>query len=284
MANERTGENPVQKSADKAAAPRSRHRSGHSGRQSQNPADRKFPQPQSNPADRKAVRSWTWRDFALQFSVVVAGIVVTFVGSGLISRWAQAREVKSVMQLVVSELEANRAQMHRAAQRLIKERHGMLMFMSYGFDVDKIPEDSLRFYNEPHPIGSSVGLTLRNDALEVLKTSGAISSVGDKELLLEVLGCYNRLQTFNGTLDDYNNQKLKGLDHLFASMTTRDMEQFSIGSRQMHDSWRVMLDDPMCRSFMGFSAYFFGDDSQLNQRVSDIDRSIELIRKKYNFE
>lgn len=53
--------------------------------------------------------NWTWRDYALQLSVVIIGIVVTFAGSGLIERWRVAREVRATMLLVHAELETNRA-------------------------------------------------------------------------------------------------------------------------------------------------------------------------------
>ena len=67
----------------------------------------------SRPADGTAVGkpafNWTWRDYALQLSVVIIGIVVTFAGSGLIERWRVAREVRATMLLVHAELETNRA-------------------------------------------------------------------------------------------------------------------------------------------------------------------------------
>ena len=45
--------------------------------------------PVAGTAVGKPAFNWTWRDYALQLSVVIIGIVVTFAGSGLISRWAR---------------------------------------------------------------------------------------------------------------------------------------------------------------------------------------------------
>lgn len=48
----------------------------------------------------KSFPARTWREYALQLSVVIIGIVVTFAGSGLIERWRVAREVRATMLLV----------------------------------------------------------------------------------------------------------------------------------------------------------------------------------------
>ncbi|MFR0895039.1 MAG: hypothetical protein ACLSGF_09485 [Alistipes onderdonkii] len=95
---------------------------------------------------RKPAFNWTWRDYALQLSVVIIGIVVTFAGSGLISRWASQRQVRTVMQLVVSELEQNREMLRDVYSNLDYDRRGMLMFMEYD-ELEDIPADSLAHYS-----------------------------------------------------------------------------------------------------------------------------------------
>lgn len=232
---------------------------------------------------KKRTSGWTWREYLLQLSVVIAGIMVTFIGSDLINRWSRARQVKATMQLVVEELRNNRGQMKRAADRLIKERHGMLMFNSYGFDLDIIPEDSLVHYDSPHIIAASIGFMLQSDALEVLKSSGVIASVEDKHLLMQLLGCYTRLEDFSASLAEYNQMKMNSLNHLFEHMNERDRDHFSIGGDAIRESWRIILANPMCMSFIGFSAFYFGDDDYLRAKVADVEQTIDVINGKYKF-
>lgn len=318
--NEPTGDKPVQNSSEKPVARRPRHRSGRSGRpqgdsaerkasaqlgnsterksvpspgtpserksapRQNNGPDRKYIPQQENRAERKSPSRWTLRDYLLQLSVVIVGIMVTFIGSDLISSWSHSREVKAAMQLVVSELKVNRTKVDRVCRSLIKDRHGMLMFMNYRFNTELIPDDSLLYYSNPHIIGSSVEVILQSDALEVLKSSGLITSIEDKEQLLCVLRSYNRLESFCESLDSYNAQKMKGLDHLFSAMTKSQREHFSIGGDDYRGSWKIILDDPLCMCFLGFSAYFFGDDESLLNEVSTLDETITSIKKKYTLE
>lgn len=271
MANERPAakpaEKPAEKSAEKSSAKprnRSRHRSGRSPRP-QTPA----PAPKNRPR-------WTWREYALQLSVVILGVVVTFVGSGVVERWRQARNVRTVMQLVVEELKANRSNLEHVCEKLRYDRQGMLMFQHYDMDVDRIPADSLLKYN--YIIGAVRDFSPRSDALEVLKASGAIVSVGDKQLLLEVLACYTSLEEFAKNVGFYNKQKIGAMNHLFANQT-----DFSMNGNPL-ESWKSMMNDPLCAAFIGTSAYFFGGDDYFTKNIDDVEHAVAALTEKYGFE
>lgn len=263
MANERPAEKPADKPSAKTRN-RSRHRSGHSTR------------PQAAAAASKNRPRWTWREYVLQLSVVILGVVVTFVGSGLVERWRQTRGVRTVMQLVVEELKANRSNLEHVCEKLRYDRQGMLMFQQYDMDVDRIPADSLLKYN--YIIGAVRDFSPRSDALEVLKASGAIVSVGDKQLLLEVLACYTSLEEFGKNVGFYNKQKIDAMNHLFANLT-----DFSMNGNPL-ESWKSMMNDPLCAAFIGTSAYFFGGDDYFTKNIDDIDHAVAALTEKYRFE
>ena len=149
--------------------------------------------PVAGTAVGKPAFNWTWRDYALQLSVVIIGIVVTFAGSGLISRWASQRQVRTVMQLVVSELEQNREMLRDVYSNLDYDRRGMLMFMEYD-ELEDIPADSLAHYSLL--LSYLPSYRPQQEALEVLKSSDIVSAVGDKQFLADIFGCYNRLNDF----------------------------------------------------------------------------------------
>ncbi|MFB0956644.1 MAG: hypothetical protein QMB43_06810 [Alistipes putredinis] len=105
----------------------------------------------SRPADGTAVGkpafNWTWRDYALQLSVVIIGIVVTFAGSGLIERWRVAREVRATMLLVHAELETNRADFMQVWDYQQWEMRACKFLTDNRRDLKRIPSDTLASFD-----------------------------------------------------------------------------------------------------------------------------------------
>lgn len=263
MANEHQAAGAADKAGGKPAH-RSRHRSGRSGR------------PAAGAPVAKSGLRWTWRDYALQLSVVVIGIVVTFAGSGLIERWQRARQVRTTMLLVYEELKTNLGLRDNCCEKLRFDQDGMLMFDHYGRNVDLIPTDSLDRYVSL--LGTMRGVDIQNDAFEVLKSSGAIQFVGDKELLMKVLGCYRQLATFKARVDSYNQSKINAINHFSAGGLLAD---FHMESRKL---WRALLYDPVCNSFIGMSAYYVGYPDYLRSDIAGVEKTIAAINDKYRFE
>lgn len=227
--------------------------------------------------DKKSPHTGVWRSYVIQLSVVIVGVMVTFVGSDLIGRWSRAREVRRVMQLVVDELRINRVQLEKVCGKLRYDRNGMLMLQRYEMDLAKIPADSLDYY--VRIIGVSESLRPHVDALEVLKTSGVIASVSDKQLLLGVLGCYNRMQSLDKNVETYNGRKMAALDHLFANS-----DQFYIAENNSRGTWNAFLGNPMCSAFLGCMAYYFGFEDRFDDFLTDIDHTVASINKEYGLE
>lgn len=230
---------------------------------------------------KKPFSKWTWREYALQLSVVIIGIVVTFVGSDLISRWSRQRQVRTVMRMIVGELNTNREHLDRCCDRLILDRQGMLMFDCYERDVERIPADSLERYMSM--LGSTQDFLPQSDALEVLKTSGAIQSVRDNGLLMQILGCYRALEEFGREVDNYNRRKQEAMDHFLANASPELLNRYS--SLGFREAWRAMLADPLCVSFVGMMANYFEYDynDYLTGDIGGCRKTIAAINEKYRF-
>lgn len=267
MANERSAANAAEKSPGKPSGRRSGHRSGRSGSRSG----------QSGSAPARKPGRWTWREYMLQLSVVILGIVITFAGSGLIERWQRQRQVKMTMQLIVEELHTNRALAGYVCEKLEYDRRGMLMFQSYDMDIDAIPVDSLHQYGLL--IGAHRSFVLQADALEVLKASGAISSVGDKQFLMKLLGCYNKLKMFGQNVDSYNVRKIDALNHLFTNSS-----DVNLNTNDPRGMWKSVMSDPLCLAFIGTSAYYFGGSDYFTETLRNVDEVLAAINEKYRFE
>ena len=220
---------------------------------------------------------WTWRDYALQFSVVFLGVLVTFIGSGLVERERTKRDVRMVMQLVYEELKTNRQHIERICDKLDCDRCAIAMMEDYGMDYRRVPVDSLEKYQ--FILSHMPDYTPQCDALEMLRTSGIMTAVDDKQLLFDVLSCYTWVKRFAQAVESYNNQKMSSLNHLFASGT-----DFVLGGPDPVGSWKSMMDDPMCAAFIGTMGNFFGERMLRGGAVAHVDEVNAMLNEKYRFE
>lgn len=268
MANERPAAKPAEKPAEKSSAKprnRSRHRSGRSPH-AQTPA----------PAPKNRLR-WTWREYVLQLSVVILGVVVTFIGSGLVERWRQARDVRVTMTLIHSELEKNRAAMLETLDWLGRETHAYRTVTENRFDLHRIPRDTIDSYFNLQ--GRILFFHPRNDAFEVLKNSGLMTSVNDKNFLLAVSQGYAALREMEENIDIYYEMKKQALDEMSKGFSDADREKYYFGDQ--YALWEAALTS---RSFSDFviSAPNSFQPEYIDRLVGDVDRSIRAIEEKYD--
>ena len=151
-----------------------------------------------NPAGRNSAGGRSWGDYMRQLLVVIVGVALTLAAAGLVERWREARQVRGVMQLVSEELKANRALTAEACR-------GFALLDEYGRDYGRIPADTLEKYRSD--VERAAGFAPQSDALEVLRASGAMAAVQDRQLLLEVLECYAYLERFGAAVNNYNSQE-----------------------------------------------------------------------------
>lgn len=277
---------PAKKPAARAEKTPSRplDRTFHPLERTARPAEKPAARPEKNaaaagrkhPADRAF--HWTLGDYLLQLSVVVIGVMITFIGSGLVSRWQKAREVRTVMQLVYEELKTDRELLEFICGELAYDRQGMLHLREHDMDYRRVPVDTLRKYQTL--LGRLRDFSPRSDALEVLRSSGSISSVGDKALLFDILECYSWMNDLASGVNSYNSQKIGSLNHLFAAGTLPS----SMENMEPLTWWRTMLSDPMCAAFFGSMTGYFGNSIYNGSAVGRVDSVMETLNAKYGFE
>lgn len=235
--------------------------------------------PVAGTAVGKPAFNWTWRDYALQLSVVIIGIVVTFAGSGLIERWRVAREVRATMLLVHAELETNRADFMqvwdyqqwemRACKRLTDNRR----------DLKRIPSDTMASFDPVY--GRIHFFHPRRDAFEVLKNSGLMSSVSDKDFLLAVTQGYAVLADLEENISMYYQLKLTAQNDISKDFSEKQRERFYTGD--MYERWECIFSVPCFAEFMLTAPYYF-PEGYIEGLLADVDRSIRAIEAKYKLD
>ena len=107
---------------------------------------------------RFVVKGWRLGDYFRQFSIVAAGIIVTFWGSDRITERSRQKEVHAMMQLVTEELEHNRKELHEIKSLLDIDVHMSALLIENKMDISEIPTDTLwkygqYFNNMNEPVG-----------------------------------------------------------------------------------------------------------------------------------
>ena len=237
----------------------------------------------SRPADGTAVGkpafNWTWRDYALQLSVVIIGIVVTFAGSGLIERWRVAREVRATMLLVHAELETNRADFMQVWDYQQWEMRACKFLTDNRRDLKRIPSDTLASFDPVY--GRIHFFHPRRDAFEVLKNSGLMSSVPDKDFLLAVTQGYAVLADLEENISMYYQLKLTAQNDMSKDFSEKQRERFYTGD--MYERWECIFSVPCFAEFMLTAPYYF-PEGYIEGLLADVDRSIRAIEAKYKLD
>ena len=150
---------------------------------------------------KSAIKGWRLGDYFRQFSIVAAGIIVTFWGSDRITEYSRQKEVRAAMQLVAEELEYNRKELRNIKHLLDIDRNMSSLLIKHKMDISGIPRDTLTKYDKL--FNNMNELSYRTDALDVLKGSSLMQYISDKRLLQDVLQIYFELGKRKKDIGDY---------------------------------------------------------------------------------
>lgn len=218
----------------------------------------------------------TWRDYVLQLSVVILGIVVTFAGSALIERSRQARDVRAAMMLVHSELEANRMKIHEVWDWIQREADAYRILAQNRHDLTAIPQDTMASFV---PVfGRVLSFHPRQDAFEVLKNSGLMASVRDKDFLLAVTQGYATLAELEENVGMYFKLKAEAQGDMSKAFSSSQREIYYSGD--MYGMWNCILSVPSSYDFVLSAPYVF-PEGYTEGLLRDVDRAVRAIEAKY---
>lgn len=148
--------------------------------------------------------------FFLNFLAVVLGIVITFGGESLISARKERNNLKNCLELVSSELQNNKEYLISCDSLLKREVEAALFLIRYEKDYTKAPKDSMgALCNVPLMLDE---ISIYTDAFELLKNSGVLTKIRDKQLALDIFRIYGALQNDVDYINMFYDHKLKYLE------------------------------------------------------------------------
>ncbi len=225
----------------------------------------------------KAVRNWRIGDYIRQLSIVVLGIVITFMGSDLISNYAKQREVRASMLLIKSELEENQKEIRDVREKWKRDCSFCLLLQKEGFQYHNIPRDTLIKYKST--LTSVWGVSYVTDALDVLKSSGLLQYVSDKKFVYKLTELYQKIREVEKSVVEIGALKVKMWDALDTKgMSLEEEKTFYDGD--LLDMYRVYLSIFQVRSFIRMLPYYFDSDifAEADEAIQEM---IQTIEEKY---
>ena len=92
---------------------------------------------------KTTVINWKLGDYVRQISVVVIGVLITFVGSDLITQNSEKKDIQATMSLIRDELKSNRENYKNIVSEFREDEHLSSLLAEHDLKYRTIPEDSL---------------------------------------------------------------------------------------------------------------------------------------------
>ncbi len=148
-----------------------------------------------------------------ELSIVVAGIAITFTLNDWISNKNEKKELQRYLEAVKLELEDNMKIVHD--QFVFYDRTGKFAKYLMSDKLENLQADSLVKYD--HVRGYITYMIYKTSSFEMLKFSGTMRLIKNKELLKSIIDCYNLMELSKNTGDKYMNTKWDELYHTLIS-------------------------------------------------------------------
>lgn len=225
------------------------------------------------------VRNWKLGDFFRNFAAVVLGIILTFIGSDLITKYKNQQEMKQAMQLVKDELLTNRKTIEDILARELAEQAAAKYLLNHKDSLDKVPQDSI---NRHAPLPGRIGTySYTADALEMLKTSSLMQQIKNKELSMQIIRSYDAIKSANLIFGSFIDTKKMFLEKIFADKKLSALVTQQQSQESMAKMWQEMLRYPEGISLLQMIITTHSPNQIYIEKLTTIDNAIAAIEKEY---
>ncbi len=160
---------------------------------------------------KKRLKNWNVGDYVRQFSIVTGGVLLTLWLTARITDSARQREVRQAMQLVTLELRDNLQVIRDYKWMYNDEKRVAYRLKEQDFSLDGLPADTVDYYTRRITGGMGKPYRFLTDALEMFKTTGVASDIADKQIVIDLLRCYNELGAFDNSMSLYYDQRMQAI-------------------------------------------------------------------------
>ena len=215
------------------------------------------------------LKGWRIGDYLRQFSIVAAGVIVTFWGSDLINTHSREKEIRSVMQLIRQEL-ANNYEELKHTRSMIEADIRMSRMLK---------EDTIEKYWEF--FSSSAALNVDTDALEVLKGSQLMQHINDKQMLQDLLQTYGYIERMRKDISDYYNLKNNAIMRCIESLDKQSIKKYMFNNTSVYKGfYAFQMEHPVFLSFVS-TVEGYCDWNRFNRIDRLLNKEINLLNERF---
>lgn len=199
---------------------------------------------------RWTIKKWNIKDYIRQLSIVIAGIVITFVASDAISEHSKQQEVKKITDMVREELNDNLQSLQFLQARLQLEQRLFILIRNHLHDFSKLPADTLEKYTSLP--GNDYTYLFKTQSFDVLKNSGIIPHIRNKDLLRTLFSCYISLETSQHWINNYYASKTSTTEQWLHSTDLATDQKLYTPEETFIDVafyWKTILENNHTRNF-----------------------------------
>lgn len=230
----------------------------------------------------KNFSQWRLGDYFRQLSIVILGIVITFMAGDAINKYTKSKEIKKSMQLVRDELELNRENVGKIADWIKLNQRVGWMILQADKNLEQIPVDTLQKYiNLPF---QTEDFLYTDHALELLKTSSLFQQVRDKEHALQLIKAYAELELVARQVDFFMTEKAKRMEEFEEAIRIRHRKGDGMmkKAQNLRESWALNLTYVEFQNIFYFVLGCFDDTEAHFQNVDNkLLATIKMLDKEY---
>lgn len=225
------------------------------------------------------VRGWRIGDYLRQFSIVAAGVIVTFWGSDLINTHSREKEIRSVMQLIRQELANNYEELKHTRSMIEADIRMSRMLKEANMELEAIPADTIEKYWEF--FSSSAALNVDTDALEVLKGSQLMQHINDKQMLQDLLQTYGYIERMRKDISDYYNLKNNAIMRCIESLDKQSIKKYMFNNTSVYKGfYAFQMEHPVFLSFVS-TVEGYCDWNRFNRIDRLLNKEINLLNERF---
>lgn len=221
---------------------------------------------------KKRLKNWNIGDYVRQFSIVTGGVLLTLWLTARITDSARQKEVRQAMQLVVLELRDNLQVIQDYKWMYNDEKRIAYRLKEQDFSLDNLPADTVDYYTRRITGGMGKPYRFLTDALEMFKTTGIASDIADKQIVIDLLHCYNDLGAFDNSMSLYYDQRTKAI------LPEQMGETLWSADRDISKAFGKMLATKKVQNWLGmipraFDTYYFeANEKRLEAMIVKLEK------------
>ncbi len=216
-----------------------------------------------------------WKDYMTEMSILVISLAATFYGENLIQGFQEAQDDNQIMTVVVNELESNIDEVSNMLEYYRSHKTFAQALKQNLIHHETIVADTMQRYENFHRL--LYFWTLKKNALDMMKESGTMQRMENRDLLEQVIDTYEWIAIVKGLDAQFRDDKKEHIASFISRIETGEP------AVKVVEQWRQIDKDQDFKRFLIYSASLQATAiaSQLEDCRDSMQKTIELIKQNY---